>query len=75
LGLPIGSGEVEAPCKTWVQARCKQAGMRRHSAGLEPLWRVRRSLKDGRYWDQFGQWPDDLAAWQARRKQRRRQAA
>jgi hypothetical protein len=74
LGLPIGSGEVEAQCKTLVQARCKQAGMRWHSAGLEPLLRVRCSLKDGRYWRQFGHWPDDLAAWQARRK-RNRQAA
>lgn len=75
LGLPIGSGEVEAQCKTLVQARCKQAGMRWHSEGLEPLLRVRCALKDGRYWQQFGHWPDDLAAWQARRKQRRRRAA
>jgi len=75
LGLPIGSGEVEAQCKTLVQARCKQAGMRWHAQGLEPLLRVRCSLKDGRYWHHFGHWPDDLAAWQARRKQRRRQAA
>jgi hypothetical protein len=75
LGLPIGSGEVEAQCKTLVQARCKQAGMRWRSPSLESLLRVRCSLKDGRYWHQFGQWPDDLAAWQARRKQRRRQAA
>jgi hypothetical protein len=75
LGLPMGSGEVEAQCKTLVQARCKQAGVRWRSHGLEPVRRVRCSLKDGRYWQQFGQWPDDLAAWQARRKQRRRQAA
>lgn len=70
LGLPIGSGEVEAQCKTLVQARCKQAGMRWHSAGLEPLLRVRCSLKDGRYWRHFARWPNDLAAWQARRKRR-----
>jgi hypothetical protein len=74
LGLPIGSGEVEAQCKTLVQARCKQAGMRWRSDGIEPLLRVRCSLKDGRYWRQFGQWPDDLAAWQARRKRNRRAA-
>jgi len=67
-------GAVEGQCKTLVQARCKQSGMRWHSAGLEPLLRVRCSLKDGRYWRQFGRWPDDLAAWQARRKQRRRVA-
>ena len=74
LGLPIGSGEVEAQCKTLVQARCKQAGMRWHREGLEPLLRVRCALKDGRYWDQFGHWPDNLAVWQARRKQQRRAA-
>lgn len=71
LGLPIGSGEVEAQCKTLVQARCKQAGMRWHSRGIESLLRVRCSLKDGRYWRNFGRWPDDLAAWQARRKRTR----
>ena len=75
LGLPIGSGEVEAQCKTLVQARCKQAGMRWHSDGLAPLLRVRCSLKDGRYWRHFGHWPEDLAAWQARRKRARRRAA
>jgi len=75
LGLPIGSGEVEAQCKTLVQARCKQAGMRWHTAGVESLLRVRCALKDGRYWQEFGQWPEDLSAWQARRKRQARQAA
>lgn len=75
LGLPIGSGEVEAQCKTLVQARCKQAGMRWHSEGLEPLLRVRCALKDGRYWRQFGHWAGDLCAWQARRKRLERPAA
>lgn len=75
LGLPIGSGEVEAQCKTLVQARCKQAGMRWHTAGIESLLRVRCALKDGRYEQEFGQWPEDLSAWQARRKRRARKTA
>jgi hypothetical protein len=75
LGLPIGSGEVEAQCKTLVQARCKQAGMRWHTAGVESLLRVRCALKDGRYWQQFNQWSEDLSLWQARRKRLARQAA
>jgi hypothetical protein len=74
LGLPIGSGEVEAQCKTLVQARCKQAGMRWHTDGVEPLLRVRCALKDGRYWREFGHWPENLSAWQARRKQLARAA-
>jgi len=40
LGLPIGSGEVEAQCKPLVQSRCKQTGMRWHSGGVEALLRV-----------------------------------
>ena len=75
LGLPIPSGEVEAQCKTLVQSRCKQTGMRWHSGGVEALLRVSCALKDGGYWRQFGHWPDDLSAWQARRKRLRRQAA
>jgi hypothetical protein len=68
LGLPLGSGEVEAQCKSLVQARCKQAGMRWHTDGIEPLLRVRCAVKDGRYEQQFGRWPGNLSAWQAHRK-------
>lgn len=68
LGLPIGSGEVEAQCKSLVQARCKQAGMRWHTEGIEPLLRVRCAVKDGRYEQEFGHWPGNLSAWQAHRK-------
>lgn len=75
LGLPIGSGEVEAQCKTLVQARCKQAGMRWHTEGVESLLRVRCALKDGRYWKEFGRWSSDLSAWQARRRRLDRKAA
>jgi len=75
LGLPIGSGEVEAQCKTLVQARCKQAGMRWHSNGVERLLRVRCAVKDGSFESHFGRWPTNLAAWQARRKKKQRDAA
>jgi hypothetical protein len=74
LGLPIGSGEVAAQCKTLVQARCKQAGMRWHTQGAESLLRMRCAVRDGRYWQEFGQWPEDLSAWQARRKRLARKA-
>lgn len=49
LGLPCGSGEVEAQCKTLVQARCKQAGMRWSRSGVESLLRVRAAVKDGSF--------------------------
>ena len=75
LALPIGSGEVEAQCKTLVQARCKQAGMRWHSSGLQSLLRVRCAVRDGRYGRDFGRWPDNILAWQVRRKRSARQAA
>jgi len=59
LGLPIGSGEVEAQCKTLVGARCKLAGMRNWKyAGAENVLRLRAALQDGTYdrlWEkQFG---------------------
>lgn len=63
LGLPIGSGEVEAQCKTLVQARCKQSGMRWKRSGLEPLLRVRCAVKDGSYETRFGLWPTNLTEW------------
>jgi len=68
MGLPIGSGEVEAQCKTLVQQRCKQAGMRWHRQGIEPLLRIRCALRDGRYDREFSHWKGDLAAWQLKRK-------
>lgn len=67
MGLPIGSGEVEAQCKTLVQARCKQAGMRWTRGGIESLLRVRCAVKDGSYDQHFGHWPVNFTAWQARR--------
>jgi hypothetical protein len=68
LGLPIGTDEVEAQCKSLVQARYKQARMRWQTRGVEPLLRVRCAVKDGRYERDFGHWPSDLSAWQTQRK-------
>lgn len=68
MGLPIGSGEVEAQCKTLVQARCKQAGMRWTRSGVESLLRIRCAVADGTYEQHFGHWPINFTAWQARRK-------
>lgn len=50
VGLPIGSGAVEAQCKTLVGARCKLAGMRNWKyAGAENVLRMRAALQDGSY--------------------------
>jgi hypothetical protein len=50
LGLPIGSGQVEAQCKTLVGARCNQAGMRNWTyAGAEAVLRLRAARHDGSY--------------------------
>jgi hypothetical protein len=50
LGLPCGSGQVEAQCKSLVGARCKQAGMRNWTyAGAEAVLRLRAALQDGSY--------------------------
>ena len=47
LGLPVGSGRVEAQCKTLVGARCKQAGMRNWTyAGAEGVLRMRAAWQD-----------------------------
>ncbi len=55
MGLPIGSGQVEAQCKTLVGARCKQAGMRDWTyEGAEGILRLRASKQDGSFdalWD------------------------
>jgi hypothetical protein len=75
MGLPIGSGEVEAQCKTLVQQRCKQAGMRWQRSGLESLLRVRCAVRDGRYDRDFGRWRGNLTAWHMASKRRRAQAA
>jgi hypothetical protein len=50
LGLPVGSGQVEAQCKTLVGARCKQAGMRNWTyEGAEGVLRMRAARQDGTF--------------------------
>lgn len=52
LGLPIGSGTVESACKTLVQARMTQAGMRWSRHGAQSLLALRCLLLSDR-WDQL----------------------
>lgn len=47
-GLPIGSGRAEGLCKTLVEGRCKQSGMRNwQPAGAEGILRLRAARHDG----------------------------
>ena len=48
-GWPIGSGVVEAGCKTVVGARFKQPGMRWSRKGTDALFPFRTALLSGRY--------------------------
>ena len=50
-GLPIGSGPVEAGCKTIVAARLKRSGMRWSLEGGQNVLNLRCHLKSNR-WDQ-----------------------
>lgn len=51
-GLPIGSGPVEAACKTIVGARIKRSGMRWTREGGQLVLNLRRHEKANR-WDSF----------------------
>jgi hypothetical protein len=52
LGLPIGSGRAEGLCKTLVEGRCKQSGMRNWKpSGAEAILRLRAARHD-RVFDQ-----------------------
>ena len=56
LGLPVGSGQVEAQCKTLVGARCKQAGMRNWTyPGAEAILRLRAARQDGSFEELWSQ--------------------
>jgi hypothetical protein len=50
--LPIGSGGVESACKTLIQAREKQAGMRWSHDGAQTVASLRARHRSGR-WDRF----------------------
>lgn len=49
LGLPIGSGTVEAACKIVAQARLKQAGMRWSRSGAQAMLALRCALLSDRW--------------------------
>lgn len=51
LGLPVGSGVVEAACKSVVGGRMKRSGMQWRKDSAEPLLHLRAEFKSGR-WDQ-----------------------
>jgi hypothetical protein len=48
-GLPIGSGTIESACKTVVQARMKQAGMRWSREGAQAMLALRCLLLSDRW--------------------------
>lgn len=52
--LPIGSGGVESACKTLIQAREKQAGMRWSHDGAQTVASLRALHRSGR-WEHFWQ--------------------
>ncbi len=52
-GLPIGSGPVEAACKTVVNARLKRSGMRWTRVGGQRVLNLRTHVLSKR-WDVFG---------------------
>ena len=54
-GLPIGSGPVEAACKTIVGQRLKRSGMRWTRAGGQHILNLRVPLQSKR-WDAFWNW-------------------
>ncbi len=62
-GLFVGSGVVEAGCKTLVSQRLKQSGMRWTVRGAESIINLRCAEASGR-WDEVWQWfhPQTLAA-------------
>jgi precorrin isomerase len=52
-GYPIGSGAIESGCKTVVQARMKQAGMRWSRQDAQAMLALRCLLLSD-HWDELG---------------------
>jgi hypothetical protein len=48
-GLPIGSGVVEAACKTLVAQRMKRSGMRWRDAGGQAILTLRGLIQSNRF--------------------------
>jgi hypothetical protein len=48
-GYPTGSGTVESACKTVVQERCCQSGMRWSRTGLQAILSLRCALLSDRW--------------------------
>ena len=61
-GLPIGSGPVEAACKSLVKTRLCRSGMRWSWPGGQRILQLRTYLKSGR-WDAF--WKQYKLRWPA----------
>src|SRR5438309_11831607 len=61
-GYFIGSGVIEAGCKSVVGQRCKLSGMHWSVAGVDNVLDLRCLLTSGALWDQF---------WQNRQEQKR----
>ena len=51
--LPIGSGVVEAACKTIIKHRLGASGMRWKDAGMKVILSLRTLVKTAGRWDQF----------------------
>ena len=60
-GVPIGSGPVEAACKTFVKTRLCRSGMRWSWPGGQRVLQLRTYIKSDRwdaFWEQYKQrWP------------------
>ena len=58
--LPIGSGVVEAACKTLVSARLKRSGMRWGMAGGQAILTLRSVIQSGRWERAWSLWRNDF---------------